>query len=81
MGVKVRLSASVANDGDNEEEAFRFVYLVNVDFVNLENCSHLEVSYIMVSNTGSMISLLVVIVHKSPTLALYWPVHRPSIFC
>ena len=79
----MRLSASVANDGTNEEEAFRFVYLrlVTVDFVNVENCSHLEVSYIMVSNTGSMISLLVVIVHKSPTLALYWPVHRPSIFC
>lgn len=28
VGVKVRLSASVANDGANEEEAFRFVYLL-----------------------------------------------------
>mgnify|MGYP006896102388 FL=1 len=37
MGVKVRLSASVANDGANEEEAFRFVYLVTVDFVSTSN--------------------------------------------
>ena len=33
----------------------------------------------MISYIGSMISLLVVIVHKSHILALYWPVHRPSI--
>ena len=80
VGVKVRLSASVANDGANEEEAFRFVHLVTVDFVNLGNCTLLEVMYyIMISYTGSMISLLVVMVHKSHTLALYWPVHRPSI--
>lgn len=45
MGVKVRLSASVANDGANEEQAFRFVYLLTVDFVNLGNCTLLEVLY------------------------------------
>ena len=33
----------------------------------------------MVSYTGSMISLLIVIIHKSHTLAVYLPVHRPSI--
>ena len=27
VGVKVRLSASAANDGINEEEAFRFVFI------------------------------------------------------
>lgn len=37
VGVKVRLSASVANDGANEEEAFRFVYLVTVDFFSTSN--------------------------------------------
>ena len=31
VGVKLRLSASAANDGANEEEAFRFVYLFAVD--------------------------------------------------
>ena len=45
VGVKVRLSASVANDGANEEQAFRFVYLLTVDFVNLGNCTLLEVLY------------------------------------
>lgn len=45
VGVKVRLSASVANDGANEEQAFRFVYLLTVDFVNLGNCTPLEVLY------------------------------------
>ena len=45
VGVKVRLSASVANDRANEEQAFRFVYLLTVDFVNLGNCTLLEVLY------------------------------------
>ena len=45
VGVKVRLSASVANDGANEEQAFRFVYLLTVDFVNMRNCTLLEVLY------------------------------------
>jgi len=42
VGVKVRLSASVANDGANEEEAFRFVYLVTsaVDFVKLKTSAY-----------------------------------------
>ena len=30
IGVKVRLTADVANDGKNEEEAFRFVVHVHV---------------------------------------------------
>ena len=30
VGVKVRLSASAANDGANEDEAFRFVCCLNV---------------------------------------------------
>ena len=48
VGVKVRLSASVANDGANEEEAFRFVYLVTVDFVSTSNsmtCSDIWYKY------------------------------------
>lgn len=28
VGVKVRLSASAANDGANEEEAFRYVFFL-----------------------------------------------------
>ena len=48
VGVKVRLSASVANDGANEEEAFRFVYMVTVYFVTKSNsmtCSDIWYKY------------------------------------
>ena len=40
VGVKVRLSASAANDGANEEEAFRYVF-----FLFFHIFSHFQIDF------------------------------------
>ena len=53
VGVKVRLSASAANDGINEEEAFRFVFTLDLVSTVIKIMAFCPISFCIVNITLS----------------------------